>query len=141
MAKKMESRAGCSRWLHCHGGADRVTLASTHTGGLAHICCCDRYLVVLCARQIATSNCPDQRNHWMRRVCDWRLRWWKLCLAARWFSVWQRALPVPCHQLMLQPSLTSLAAWMVTERSILLGSFWIHVFPSHAAMDPAPALS
>src|SRR5438094_896108 len=57
------------------------------------------------------------------------------------FSVRQRALPLPCHQFMLQPSITSLPAWLVIEGSILLGPFWISTFRSHTAMDVAAALS
>ena len=65
----------------------------------------------------------------------------KLRLVASRFSVWQRALPIPCHQFVLQPCITSLSAWLVIEGSILVGSFWISGFSSHAAMDPAAALS
>ena len=82
----------------------------------------------------------DQRNCRMRRICDWRLHGWKLRVAAGRFSVWQRALPLPCHQFVLQPSVASLQAWLVIEGSVFVGSFWISRFPSHAAMDPAAAL-
>ena len=91
-------------------------------------------------RQITTSRRVDQRYRRMRRICDWRFRRWKLRVAASRFSVWQRALPLPCHQLVLQPSVTSLQAWLVVEGSILVGSFWISGFPCHAPMDSAAAL-
>src|SRR5882757_8979022 len=82
----------------------------------------------------------DQRNRRMLRICDWRLHGWKLRVVAGRFSVWQRALPLPCDQFVLQSSVTPLQARMVIEGSILVGSFWISGFPSHAAMDPATAL-
>ena len=68
------------------------------------------------------------------------VRRWKLRVAAGRFSVWQRALPLPCHQFVLQPSVTSFQAWLVIEGSVLVGSFWTSGFRAHAPMDPAAAL-
>ena len=82
----------------------------------------------------------DRRHHRMRSVRDRRLYGRKLCVVESRFSVWQRTLPLPCHQFVLQPSVASLQAWLVIEGSILFGSFWISGLPPHAAMDPAIAL-
>jgi hypothetical protein len=43
------------------------------------------------------------------------------------------------YQLMLQPSISALAGWLVIEGSILSAQFG-SLFAYHAAMDPAPAL-
>src|SRR5205814_25662 len=64
----------------------------------------------------------------------------QLRLVASRFYLRHRTLSVPFYQLMLQPSITALAGWLVIEGSIFVGSFWITTFAYHAAMDAAPAL-
>src|SRR5262245_39487725 len=142
VAKKVGPRALCNRRTYCNDRADCVAMDSTHDASVDCACCCHRsYLVIASAAQNPLSRRVDQRDHRMRCICDWRFHWRKLRVAESWLFVWQRALPLPCHQFVLQPCIASLEARLVIEGSILVDSFGIPGFSSHAAMDAAASLS
>src|SRR5262249_44049619 len=118
VAKKVGPRAMCARRVHCDGGSDRGAVASTNAGGLDRTCCCHcLQFAISSATQFATSNRFDQRDRRMLGICDWGLHRWKLRVVAGWFSVRKRALPLPGHQFVLQPSIASLQGWLVIEGS------------------------
>src|SRR5207249_9407659 len=115
--------------------------ASAHPGGLGGVgCFCCYHSFVRRAVQIDKSGRVGSRNDRVRRIRDWRVDRRQLRLVASRFYLRHRTLSVPFYQLMLQPSITALAGWLVIEGSIFVGSFWITAFAYHAAMDAAPAL-
>src|SRR6476469_8131414 len=73
----------------------------------------------------------------MRGICNRRVDGRKLRLVATRLYLRERTLSLSFHQFVLQPSLTSLEARLVTKGSILVCQFWFHAFRAHAAMGTA----
>src|SRR5947208_2292288 len=141
VAKRMASHAACARGLCGDDSVHSFTVASAHSRGLGGVgCFCCYHSFVRRALQIDKSGRVGSRNYWVRRIRDWCVHRRQLRLVASRFYLRHRTLSVPFYQLMLQPSITALAGWLVIEGSIFVGSFWITAFAYHAAMDLAPAL-
>src|SRR5215831_6966607 len=141
VAKKMGLCTAHARRFRHNDSTRCFTVALAHSSRLGLRCCyfwCE--LAVRAAIQTAARNCVARWNYRLRGFCDRRSDRWKLCLVAHRFYLRHRTLPVPFHQLMLQPSVTAIETRLVIEGILFVGSSWLTAFASHTAMDSASAL-
>ena len=68
-------------------------------------------------------------------------RWGQLCMAANWFSLRQRALPISLHPLVLQLAIPSRPSRLVVKRFVVVVRIRVAIYRRNPTVDVAPGLS